>query len=185
MAKDGTMRGGARRGAGGKPKELREKFLDGKTATVLITPELPEPDDNLEGQDMPRVDDWLREQQQLQLDEKSKSGWQAEEIVLETYEYLRGFKVEKLISTQQLYAFAVAEARWIQCHRAISKYGFLAKHPTTGAPIESPYVKMADKFAKQAAAAWYSIFQVVRNNSIETFDGMTPHDRAMSELMCD
>ena len=178
MAKDGTMRGGARRGAGGKPKELREKLLDGKTATVLKPPKLPEPTD-LSGNEMPQVDAWLKEKQQ------DGEPWQAEDLVRETYKYLKGFGVEQLISIQQIYAYAAAEARWIQCHRAISKYGFLAKHPTTGAPIESPYVKMADKFAKQAAAAWYMIFQVVRDNSTEAYDGMTPHERAMSELLSD
>ena len=128
---------------------------------------------------MPQVDEWLKEKQQ------DGEPWQAEDLVRETYRYLKGFGVEQLISIQQIYAYAAAEARWIQCHRAISKYGFLAKHPTTGAPIESPYVKMADKFAKQAAAAWYMIFQVVRDNSTEAYDGMTPHERAMSELLSD
>ena len=178
MAKDGTMRGGARRGAGGKPKELREKLLDGKTATVLKTPELDVPD-NLEGIEMPKVDEWLKEAQQ------NGEPWQAEDLVRETHKFLRGFGIQDLVTIQQIYAYAIPQARWIQCQRAINKYGFLAKHPTTGAPIESPYVKMVDKFAKQAAAAWYMIYQIIRENCTEAYDGAAPHEKAMAALLSD
>ena len=30
-------------------------------------------------------------------------------------------------------------SRWIQCEEAISEFGMLAKHPTTGNAIASPY----------------------------------------------
>ena len=40
-------------------------------------------------------------------------------------------------------------ARWIQCESAISQYGFLAKHPTTGSAIASTYVGMAQPFMRQ------------------------------------
>ena len=33
----------------------------------------------------------------------------------------------------------MAISRWIQCEECITKYGFLAKHPTTGNAIPSPY----------------------------------------------
>lgn len=48
------------------------------------------------------------------------------------------------------YAFSVA--RWIHLERLISKYGYIAKHPTTGAPIQSPYVVMAQSYMKQVIA---------------------------------
>ena len=38
MAKDGSGRGGARPGAGRKPKALTEKISEGKTAEVLMEP---------------------------------------------------------------------------------------------------------------------------------------------------
>ena len=38
MAKDGTNRGGARPGAGRKPKALIEKSSEGKSAEVLMQP---------------------------------------------------------------------------------------------------------------------------------------------------
>lgn len=38
MARDGTNRGGARPGAGRKPKALTEKISEGKAAEVLLEP---------------------------------------------------------------------------------------------------------------------------------------------------
>lgn len=32
--------------------------------------------------------------------------------------------------------YAMSVSRWIQCEHAISEYGFLAKHPTTGQTIK-------------------------------------------------
>ena len=42
MAKDGTMRGGARPGSGPKRKALTEKISAGKTATVIDLPDASE-----------------------------------------------------------------------------------------------------------------------------------------------
>ena len=51
MAKDGTMRGGARVGSGRKSKALTEKIGNGLAASVI---ELPEPEE-ISGEDMPPV----------------------------------------------------------------------------------------------------------------------------------
>ena len=40
MAKDGTRRGGARAGAGRKPKALTEKINEGISATIIELPEI-------------------------------------------------------------------------------------------------------------------------------------------------
>lgn len=59
MAKDGTNRGGARVGAGRKPKALADKLAEGKSGTVI---DLPTPT-SLEGRDMPPVKDYLKAKQ--------------------------------------------------------------------------------------------------------------------------
>ena len=51
MAKDGTMRGGARVGSGRKSKALTEKIDSGLAATVI---DLPEPEE-INGEDVPPV----------------------------------------------------------------------------------------------------------------------------------
>ena len=53
MAKDGTARGGARVGAGRKPKALTDKIAQGGTGPVLA---FPDPAD-LSGEDVPPVKD--------------------------------------------------------------------------------------------------------------------------------
>ena len=64
----------------------------------------------------------------------------------------------------------VPVARWIQCEDAISEFGFLAKHPTTGAAITSPYVAMSTNYMKQINQQWAVIFSIVKENCSDLFD---------------
>ena len=62
MAKDGTSRGGARVGAGRKPKALREKLLEGnlghRDITKIDIPDIaPDDGEEPEGADIPRPDE--------------------------------------------------------------------------------------------------------------------------------
>jgi len=77
----------------------------------------------------------------------------------------------------------MSAARWIQCEEAISAYGFLGKHPTTGAPIPSPFVAMSQSFMKQCNSLWGQIYQVVRENSATIYEGRSPQDNVMEALL--
>ena len=174
MARDGTNRGGTPGNHGGRPPtSLVDKVNAGKPALVL---DLPLPDD-LTGRDMPPVKEYMKEEQ------KSGKPLCAEEVFQETWIWLQERGCESLVSTQMVEQYAMAVARWIQCEQAISEFGFLAKHPTTGAAIASPYVAMSRDYAKQMNAAWYSIFEVVRANSMTAFEGPTPQDDVMEKLL--
>lgn len=58
MAKDGTQRGGPRRGTGPKPKAIPAIAVGDLTADS----ELPDPYD-LDGDDMPKVEDYMKDPQ--------------------------------------------------------------------------------------------------------------------------
>jgi hypothetical protein len=66
---------------------------------------------------------------------------------------------------------------------AVSEYGFLAKHPTTGAAIASPYVAMSREYMKQSNQIWYQIFQIVRENNSASYQGANPQDDLMERLL--
>lgn len=74
-------------------------------------------------------------------------------------------------------------ARWIQCEEALSEYGFLAKHPTTGQAITSPYVSMSQSYMKQATQQWSLIYEIVKANCTVDFDGAKPYADAMELLL--
>lgn len=173
MAKDGTRRGGSRVGAGRKPKALTEKISEGIAATVI---ELPQPED-LEGADMPPVKDFLKRKQ------KNGRDLCAEEVYRETWQWLKERGCERLVSVQLLEQYAMSVSRWIQCEEAISDYGFLSKHPTTGNAIASPYVSMSQQYMKQVNQVWYQIFQIVKENCSEQWQGATPQDDVMERLL--
>lgn len=173
MAKDGTARGGARVGAGRKPNALADKILEGRAPDLVVL----ESGDELVGVDVPPVKDYLTAPQ------KNGKDLCAAEVFKEIYSWLKGRGCEKLVSRQLIEQYAMSVSRWVQCEEAISAYGFLAKHPTTGNAIASPYVSMSQQFMKQSNQIWYQVYQVVKDNCTAGFDGASPHDDMMEKLL--
>lgn len=169
MAKDGTQRGGARVNSGRKSNILSEKILDGKDASALPAPA------ELEGVKVPSVKNYLRTKQ---LNGKK---FRAKDVYLETYEWLRSYGCEKLVSSQLIEQYAICVARWIACEEYISETGYLAKHPTTGGAIKTPYVDMSQSYMKQANQVWYQIYQIVKENASVNVSGKS--DGGMEDLL--
>lgn len=174
MAKDGTARGGPRVGSGRKSKALADKVTEGKAKKAAI---LPEPVRLSSPADMPPVKAFMVA---AQYDGTVLS---ADETYRDVYKWLKERGCESLVSLQMIEQYAMAVSRWIQCEEAISEYGFLSKHPTTGATIASPYVTMAQQYMKQSTQIWYQIYQVVKENCSVEYGG-TPHDDLMEKLLC-
>ena len=186
MAKDGTNRGGRRVRAGDKPQTLAEKITAGKAARVLEAPKLP-PEPLLEagelggtadlfGEDMPAPSDYLSARQR---DGKPLG---ADALFIETWKWLKDRGCEKYVNPRLIEAYAQAFTRYIQCEEAISTYGLLGKHPTTGGAIASPFVQMSQSFQKQANLLWYEIFDIVKQNCTTAFVG-NPQDDVMERLL--
>ena len=113
---------------------------------------------NLQGYDMPLPREMLSARQ------KDGRHLEAAEIFAITWDWLDQRGAARIVSPQLLERYAMSAARWIQCEECITAYGFLAKHPTTGNAILSPYVSASQSFMKQANSIWYQIYQVVREN---------------------
>lgn len=181
MAKDGTLRGGRRAGAGAKPIPTFEKITEGKDARIIdVTPLHPvnlEPDADLEGSEMPEPSSYLAAVQ------RDGNPLGADVIYRDTWRWLKERGCEKLVAPRLIEAYAQNFARFIQCEEAISNFGLLGKHPTTGAAIASPFVAMSQSFSKQANTLWYEIFDVVKANSLVDYSGPTPADNVMERLL--
>ena len=173
MARDGTARGGARVGAGRKPKALADKITDGTLTGATV---LPQPV-QFEGVDVPPVREYLRARQ------KNGRDLCAEEVYRDTYAWLKARNCEKLVNNQLIEQYAMSVSRWIQCEECISEYGFLAKHPTTGNAIASPYVAMSQTYMKQVNQVWYQIYQIVKENCSVEYGGASPQDDLMERLL--
>ena len=177
MAKDGTLRGGRRAGSGAKPTPAFEKITEGKDARVFHIASLDPPDleagGDLEGSVMPEPSAYLAAGNPLG----------ADVIYRDTWNWLKERGCEKLVAPRLIEAYAQNFARFIQCEEAISDFGLLGKHPTTGAAIASPFVAMSQSFSKQANTLWYEIFDVVKANSLVDYSGPTPADNVMERLL--
>ena len=175
MAKDGTYRGGRRVKAGDKSRPAYEKIQNGEKVKLMANDipnlcyaeleavELPEGVD-LEGIDMPKPSEYLSAKQ------KSGIPLGADRIYKETWQWLKERKCEKLVNKRLLESYSQAFARYIQCEEAISKYGMLGKHPTTGGVIASPFIQMSSSFQKTANLIWYEIYDIVKQNCTEYFE---------------
>lgn len=177
MAKDGTNRGGARIGAGKKAKPLHDKILEGNPGRRPLKILEFKDTANLEGQTMPPPNAFLSS--------KQKNGQPL--LAVDYYELVWRWLGERncahLIPSPLLEQYAMSMARWIHCEEGISEFGYLAKHPTTGNPMPSPYVAMSQQFLKQASNLWFQIHQIVKENSAADYKGSTPHDDAMERLL--
>ena len=175
MAKDGTMRGGARAGAGRKPNPLADKILEGKIKESGGLTELPV-ECEIIGEDMPPVKEYLKAIQ------RDGSVLCSEEVYAEIYKWLCELGVEKKVNLLLVDQYALSVGRWVDCENKITTTGYLAKHPTTGSAIQSPYVSIAQGYYKQLNNAWLVLFQAVKEVSTEIING-TPHDDMMEQLL--
>ncbi len=172
MAKDGTNRGGRRIRAGVKPTPAAVKKQKGQSVKA-ISNDLPEFDTAelaavdlpegavLQGEEMPKPSDYLSSLQ------KNGVPLGADEIYKEIWLWLKQRNCENLVNKRLIEAYAQAFARYIQCEEAISTYGLLGKHPTTGGVIASPFVQMSQQFQKSANLIWYEIYDIVKQNCTE------------------
>lgn len=173
MAKDGTARGGARVGAGRKKKPLADKVIEGRKGDILSFPDTAD----FKGEDVPPVKDFLKANQ------KSGVDLCASDVFKSTYLWLQERGCEKYVNIQLIEQYAMSVSRWVQCETMISDYGFLGKHPTTGAAIASPYVTMSQQYLKQVNQCWYQIYQIVKDNCSVEYGGASPHDDLMEHLL--
>jgi uncharacterized protein YjbI with pentapeptide repeats len=185
VAKDGTNRGGRRVRAGDKPLPLTDKISAGKPAKVLEAADLTDAllvggdvgeGADLTGADMPAPSDYLSARQ------KDGNPLGADELFKETWRWLKDRGCERFVAPRLLEAYSQAFARYIQCEEAISLYGLLGKHPTTGGAVASPFVTMSQSFQKQANLLWYEIFDIVKQNCTTDFSN-TPQEDVMERLL--
>lgn len=186
MARDGTNRGGRRVRAGDKPEPLTDKIAKGKAAKILEAADLPSTSmleavdldggSDLYGEDMPAPGDYLSARQ------KDGKPLGADQLYKETWRWLKERCCDKFVNPRLIEAYAQAFTRYIQCEEAISIYGLLGKHPTTGGAITSPFVQMSQSFQKQANLIWYEIFDIVKQNCTTAFTG-NPQDDIMEALL--
>lgn len=177
MAKDGTNRGGARYRSGPAKKPLADNLMDGNPSKRKLTVVEFQNAADLNGQSMPPPSAMLSAHQ------KDGEPFPAAEIYENTWQWLNERGCAQFVSPQVMERYAMSAARWIQCERAITEYGFLAKHPTTGSAIQSPYVAMSQNFMSQTNRLWYEIFQIVKENCATGYTGVNPQDDVMERLL--
>ncbi len=169
MAKDGTRRGGARIGAGRKPKPLDDKILEGK----IIPLEVINPKDEFE---IPQPKEYISAEQ--------KDGYKtyAEKIYNATYQWLKSCGCAEIITPQLVENYSQTIGRHIQAEELLTKEGLLTGHPTTGMPIASPYVRMSLDYLKSANQLWYQIYQLVKENGVRD-GGINSADGMMENIL--
>ena len=96
------------------------------------------------------------------------------------YELLKRYNSEVAVSAQLVESFSQTISRHIQCEQILSETGFLAKHPTTGEPVTSPFVKMSLDYLKAANQIWDRIYAVVKDSNAR---GAVPSSKDMLDKL--
>ena len=131
---------------------------------------------DLEGQDMPKPPEYLSATQ------KDGSTLCAGEVYKRVWKWLADRGCATIVSPDLIERYSMCIARWLQCESVTSELGFLAKHPTTGQAIQSPYVAIANTYMNQANKLWGEIFQLVRENCTGEYAGGISED-PMAQLL--
>ena len=153
MAKDGTRRGGARVGAG-RPR--KQKPENPETVLQIVTVA------DAERNSFPAFNRDLCD---------AKGAYSlatAEDVYYSVYKFARDNGAEGRVPKELVELFAVTYSRWVQVEKEISKDGFTAEHPTTGAPCKSPLVDVSNTYSKQAHNYWYSIWSAIKDADPDT-----------------
>ncbi len=169
---------GPMKGTGGRPpKALSEKIANGNPGgRKLKILDMRETAD-ISGVEMPEPKEYMKAKQ------KNGTDLCAEEVYTETWEWLKARGCEQLVNPQIIRQYAMSVSRWVQCEEATTQFGFLAKHPTTGQAISSPYVAMSQNFMKQTNQQWNQIYQIVKEHCTVDYGGTSPQDDMMERLL--
>ena len=185
MARDGTRRGGRRPRSGEKPEALVDKLAKGQQANIMDLPDFsptPLSVNDLDVEAEPQGEDMPHPSEYLSMKQRDGTDLGADDIYIETWEWLKDRGCERLVNKRLIETYSQAMARYIQCEEAISTYGLLGKHPTTGGAIASPFVGMSQNYQKQASLIWYEIFEIVKQNSTTAYVG-NPMEDTMERLL--
>ena len=163
MAKDGTSRGGIRVGAGRKRNPQNSNIIDG-TAEFGAKTKIRPP------------------KKYLTAEQQDGGKLYSKKIYEETTQWIIAHGCETLIPKQLVEDYAMATARHIQCEEYLSNFGLIAKHPTTGIPISSPFFRMNVESQRLASQLWYQIYTAVRDNAPQGLIVDRPQD-AMEKLL--
>ncbi len=120
----------------------------------------------LQGYEMPPVRDFLTETQ------RDGTTLCATDVYSETYSWLKARGCENTVSRQLIEQYAMSVSRWVHCEQIISKYGYIAKHPTTGAAMTSPYVTMSQAYMKQIISIRAEINRLVEDSRPKLIEGV-------------
>lgn len=153
MAKDGTMRGGARAGAGRPRKDLQTKILEGTAVLPVANPAL-----SYLSVDTPDCDAFMSEKQ------KGKLTFDAQTYYNRVMNWLRDRSCDDVVSPLLVQQYAATYARWVQCQQAINRTGLVVSDGEES--NINLYVKLEAQFAREAMQLWLQIQARVGERSV-------------------
>jgi phage terminase small subunit len=157
--------GGARAGAGRKPKPAAQKILEGNPGRREIrllafeeTPDIPE-----------NPPEYFSDT--------------AKKIHKDLIAWLKSIGCTKGILPYNVEEYAFCKARWIECEKTNSTRGLILKDPASGKPLISPFVVLAQGYLRDTNEVWAKIYAVIRESKLQKWDENSPNDDVFAKLM--
>ena len=168
-------KGGARPGAGRKPKALCDKIAENNPG------HRPHKVLEFEGEartGRPACPAYLREKAN-----KSGDYPNAEEIFTMVVDWLETTGCLHLIPPDYIAEYTLLRVRWMEAEARTDLVGFLGKHPINGAPTSSPIIKAGIEYWKASQTAWEKIWRIVAQNSQRDFKFGDPNESITSVIL--
>ena len=168
-------KGGARPGAGRKPKALVDKIADENAG------HRPHKVLEFEGEaraGRPECPAYLREKTN-----RSGSYPNAEEIFTMVVDWLETTGCLRLIPPDYIAEYTLLRVRWMEAEARTDLVGFLGKHPINQAPISSPIIKAGIEYWKASQTAWEKIWRIVAQNSEKDYRFGNPNETVMGAVL--
>lgn len=157
--------GGKRVGAGRKKMSEQERLLNGQSRKGKKAPGNAE--EIMENQEaelvaamqpphLERSNEMPEPNEYLTKDSQGRAN-RGKAIYKKIWQWLKDRDCHLLVNPEGLQQYALALSRCEQAELAIHDFGLLTKCPKSGAPLQSPFIPVAQSYQRQAAALWGQI----------------------------
>ena len=175
------VNGGARRNAGKKRRPLEEKILEGSKKRPLEVISFAK-EDNLILIESSIPHEFIDDKQLNQISGETVKTY-ARQIYDETYNWLKTRRVAQLVPKLLLERYASESANWIYCLSLTRKHGHFRQNQKRETLEVSPWAKQAVEYGARSDSLWNQIYLTVRDNSSVKYEGESPHNDTLAQIL--
>ena len=134
-------------------------------------------DGEFDGIEMPYYDDCLK------AIERDGEPLGADKIFERMYKHIYKLGCKNIVPIDLIENYALHRSRFLKCEKKLSELGYIASHPTTHAPIATPFASLLNLFDKSQNDALYQINSIIKAHNPNGFISYKDSDYIMEQIL--